>query len=107
MLAGSVCPVFERWAPLEVSNVPISCMQTRLRSILSSHVQASVVVELVRGLLAAAPGLLPTDIGVMAPFRKQARAYRWPSLFARFPRICFTKQFKLLGHPFVPCLVFS
>ncbi|KAL4423314.1 hypothetical protein ABPG77_006109 [Micractinium sp. CCAP 211/92] len=39
-------------------------------------VEASVVVELVRGLLAAAPGLLPTDIGVMAPFRKQVQKIR-------------------------------
>ncbi|KAL4430622.1 hypothetical protein ABPG75_005878 [Micractinium tetrahymenae] len=39
-------------------------------------VEASVVVELVSGLLAAAPGLLPTDIGVMAPFRKQVQKIR-------------------------------
>ena len=35
--------------------------------------QASTVVELVAGLLAAAPGVGQNDIGVMATYRKQAR----------------------------------
>ena len=67
------------------------------------RLQASVVVELVSGLLAAAPGLLPTDIGVMAPFRKQARRLECFPISLRKTNSSFGTRLSNVSSSWRPC----